>query len=248
MGMMWSKLIAPSGGYATIEFVGGNIAAKVGAASGDSTIALNSGLTGGIASSVSEGDLVIAAFGVGSNSTSRNANITDGPTAYTTIGAKLTSNDTYDAHLRVAYKFMGATPDTSTTFGPTGNAADAGCMGVYVFRGVDQTTPLDVAATTATGTDSPAANPPSITPVTPGAFIVCAGSSAHNQGVRTFTSSNLTDFITIGSDDTYDCSLGIGQKDNWISGAFDAAAFGTFAPANTESWCAISIALRPASL
>lgn len=230
--------------YNTIQFVGGATASKAGAASGTSTIALNSGLTGGIASSASSGDLVIAVFATGSNA-DRTLSITDGTNPYTLIGSELYSNGTTsDTNLRVAYKFI--TSDTSVTFDATGNVDDAGAMAVYVFRNVDTTTPLDVTVTTATATGSTKANPPSITPTTAGAFIVCIGAAGHQDGTITFTSSDLTDFLTVGSNDLYDASLGIGHIDNWTSGPFDAAAFGNSAVGDAiSSWAALSLALRP---
>ena len=208
-----------------IEFVGGNTAGKAGATSGNTTIALNSGLTGGIASAVSAGDLVIACFATGAVA-DRTLAITDGTTNYTLINSELYSNDTFDTNLRVAYKFMGGSPDASTTFGPTGDNADSGAMAVYVFRGVDSGIPLDVAAVPATGIDTSRANAASIQPTTTGAYIVVVGAAAHNGGVDTFTSSDLTDFLTVGgTNDTNDITLGVGHL-AWTSGAFNAAALG----------------------
>jgi hypothetical protein len=229
-----------------IQFVGGATSAKVGATSGDTTIALNSGLAGGLAAAVAAGDFVIAVFGTGST-VDRTLAITDGTNPYTLIDSELYSDDTIDTNLRVAYKVMGGTPDTATTFGPTTDAADSGAMQVYVFRGVNVATPLDVAAVPATGIDTSRADPPSITPSTAGSFIVCVGAAGHNGAVDTFTSGDLTDFQTVGGlNDTNDITTGIGHIDNWTSGAFDAAAFGhTQADFNGYSWAAMSIVLRP---
>jgi len=234
--------------YDTIQFVGGATASKVGAASGTSTIALNSGLTGGIASSVSSGDLVVAAFATGS-SADRTLSITDGTNPYTMIGGELFSSGIAAwTNLRIAYKFV--TSDTDVTFGATGNANDAGAMAVYVFRNVDPSTPLDVAVTSTSSILSSKADPEPLTPVSPGAFIVCIGAGAHQRGSVSFTSSDLTDFQTVGSDDLYDVSLGIGHIDNWTAGEFDAAAFGNSISVGDDvdsSWSAMSIALRPSS-
>lgn len=227
-----------------IEFVGGSITGKLGATSGTSTIALNSGLTGGIDSAVSDNDLVIAVFATSSVS-DRTLSITDGTSEYTLIDSELYSNDSSDTNLRVAYKFVSG--DTATTFGPTGSLADGGTMAVYVFRGVDQTTPLDVAAVSGTGINTVLSNPPSITPSTAGAFIVAIGAGGHGRGSGvTYSSSDLTDFFTISADDSNDSILGIGHKDDWSSGAFNPAAF-TFSGTDSVeySWCAMTIALRP---
>jgi hypothetical protein len=228
-----------------IQFVGGAVDSKVGATSGNTTIPLNSGLTGGLAASVSANDLVIAVFGTAATA-DRTLAITDGTNPYTLINSELYSNDLFDTNLRVAYKFMGGTPDTATTFGPTGDAADAGGMAVYVFRGVDTSTPLDVAAVPATGIDTSRANPAGITPTTAGAFVVAVGSAAHNGGSDTFTSGDLSNFRTAGANDTNDVTIGIGHINNWSAGESNPAAFGhSQADSADFSWAAMSIALRP---
>lgn len=227
-----------------IQFVGGAIASKVGAAAGNSTIPLNSGLTGGIEAAARPGDFVLAAFSTGS-SVDRTLAITDGTLDYTLIGSELSNAGSSSHHnLRVARKFI--TSDTDTTFGPTGNTSDAGAMAVYVFRGVDTSTPLDVAVTTATGTLNWGPNPPSITPITPGAFIVCLGGSASQVAdVAPSNPGGVSDFFSIGQSDTYRTGLGICHKDDWISGAFDCPAFGGGAEAGSV-FSAMTIALRPA--
>jgi hypothetical protein len=231
---------APSG----IQFVGGKAAGKNGATSGNTTLSLTSDLTGGIASSVSNNDLVVAAFATGSNA-DRTLSITDGANPYTLIGTELYANDNGDTNLRVAYKFVSG--DTATTFGPTGATADDGTTAVYVFRGVNMTTPLDVAAVTATGINASNANPPSITPTTPGAFILCIGAACPDAGATSFSSSDLVLFRSVNNmNGSFFSLMGLGIKDDWVSGAFDAAAF---TPSNTttaDSWAAMSIALRPA--
>ncbi|MBP6946263.1 MAG: hypothetical protein KBB46_03170 [Candidatus Pacebacteria bacterium] len=230
-----------------IQFVGGSVAGKAGAASGNTTIALNSGLSGGVAESVAEGDMVIAVFGTGSVA-DRTLAITDGSNNYTLIDSELYQDDTLDTNLRVAYKFMGSTPDASTTFGPTGNASDSGAMGVYVFRGVDPNTPLDVAAVSGQAADTSRVVPPDITPSTAGAYVVIAGAAGHNGGADTFTSTDLiVDFTTTGgTNDDNDVSIGIGHIDNWTSGATNAATWGHSQTDSTSfSWAAITLALRP---
>jgi hypothetical protein len=229
-----------------IQFVGGATSAKLGATSGNTTIALNSGLTGGIASAVAAGDLVIAVFATGS--TADRTLVITADANYTQIGTEQYSNSTFDTNLRVAYKFMGTTPDTSVTFGPTGNNADAGAMAVYVFRGVDQTTPLDgVTPAVASATNTVLVNPPSITPATSGAFPVFVGAGAHSGGVDTYSSSDLTAFRSVGGlDDTNDVSIGIGHIDNWTSGAVDPAAWThTQADLTTFSNASKAFVLRP---
>lgn len=228
-----------------IVFVGGNTGIVAGATSGNTTIALNAGLTGGIASAAAAGDLVIAAYAT-SSAGDRTLAITDGTTAYTLIDTELWADDTYDTNLRVCYKVMGSTPDAATTFGPTGNISDAGAMAVYVFRGVDATTPLDVAAVPSTILSTSRPDPPAITPVTAGAFIVGVGAAGHSGGTDTFTSADLLSFLTVGSNDSNDVTLGIGHF-KWMPGKNDPAAFGhTQSDSISFSSAAMTIALRPA--
>jgi hypothetical protein len=243
MSMIWQKAMnAPAS--TGIQFVGGRTATRAASTSGTVTLAINSGLTGGIASAAASGDFVIGIFATASTA-DRTLSITDGTTDYTLIGSELYANDTYDTNLRVGYKRI--TADTAITFGATGNANDQGVIGACVFRGVNATTPIDVTTTTATGTDGSAANPPSITPVTPGAFIVCVGASAYDFASGQAFSSSLTDFFSVRNDAAGNIIvMGFGHKDDWSSGAFDAAAFTPVDTSSLNSWAAMSIALRPA--
>lgn len=236
-----NNLIGFGAGSSGIQFVGGATNSMLGSGSVGATIPLTSGLTGGIASAASAGDLVIAAFAAASTS-NLTLSITSG---YTLIGTEQYSDDGHDTNLRVAYKFISG--DTETTFGFTG-VGNPGAVAVYVFRGVDPTTPLDVAIAETTGLNTVLANPPAITPVTPGAFIVCVGAGAANTGAEnTFTSSDLTNFRTVAKRDGREAILGIGHKPDWVSGAFNAAAFGfTGGDGTNNSNASVSIALRPA--
>lgn len=225
-----------------IQYVGGRTAGSIGTTI-NITISLSGTLTGGLASAPAAGDLVIVYFGTGSN-TDRDLVVS----GYTEI-TELYANDSYDTNLVVAYKFMGGTPDTSFTLaGGTLSAADAGAVAVQVWRGVNATTPLDVTSTTATGSNSILCNPPAITPVTGGAIIVSGGAGGNNASAdpTTFSSSDLTAFMSTSRSDTYDVTIGLGYK-VWTSGAFDPAQF-TFSGTNSTSlsWAAVTLALRPA--
>lgn len=237
--MLADKLRAATAAAENIQYVGGYTQGFVGTTS-NVTITFGGNLTGGLASSASEGDLVLVWFGTGST-LDRNLVVS----GYTEI-TELYSDDTYDANLVVAYKFMEVTPDnTFVLTGGTLSTADAGAVVVQVFRGVDSIVPLDVVTTTATGASSVLANPPSITPSSAGAWVVAGGAGAHNAGTKTYSSSNLTNFRSVGADDTNDVTVGAGYH-QWISGAFDPAAF-TFSASNSESysWAAATLALHP---
>lgn len=227
-----------------ISFVGAKMAQRAGGTSGNVTLAINSGLTGGIASAAASGDFVVAVYAVGSNA-DRTLSITDGTTDYTLIGSELYANGSIDTNLRVAYKFI--TSDTDVTFGPTGASSNEGVIGAYVFRGVNTSNPLDVTETTATGTGSMKANPPSITPSTAGSYIMLVGASTYDTRAEYTDPGDMAYFIQMqGATDTYIAQAFMAHKDDWTSGAYDHAAINlTDADWASATWAAISIALRP---
>lgn len=227
-----------------LQFVGGLTANKAGATSGNTTISLT-GLTGGISSTAAANDIVVAVFATGSTA-DRTLAITDGTTNYTLIDSERYANGTVDSNLRVAYKIMGSTPDTTTTFGPTGNAQDGGAMAVHVWRGVDLNTPQDVTATGATGTGTGRPDGASIQPTTAGSIILVAGGGAAGTGA-TFTASELSNFRTDNGVDTNDGFVGIGSF-AWTSGAFNPAQWTGGTTGAGDSWTSVSLALRPAVL
>lgn len=220
-----------------IEFVGGYTEAYDGTTS-DKVISLES-LTGGLDTKPSEGDIVVVINGAYGE---YGANL---PTGYTQV-----LSNTYGRYYRVsaklAYKFIGGTPDTSLIIpGGTGGTDMGGSTSILVFRNVNTVTPLDVSAVYYTASNTVKPNPPSITPVTTGAVIIAGGVGGYNNGVQLFTSSDLTNFISSCGDDNFDCTTGIGYKE-WISGAFDPAQFGfTGTDSSNNSSIGYTIALRP---
>ncbi len=234
----FSSLAAPATG---IQYVGG-YATSVGPSISDVTVTFGGNLTGGLASSASTGDLVLVYFGAGS--TTKYGLTVSG---YTPVSF-LDVNDTFDTNLVVSYKISGVATETSVTLvGGTQSTSDAGVIAIQVWRGVDQYLPLDVAAVTATGTNSVLCNPPAITPANQGAVIVAGGVGAHSRGVQTYSSSDLSSFITSGCvDSTNDATIGLGYT-VWTSGSFNPAAF-TFTGTDSTSfsWAAVTLALRPA--
>ena len=126
-------------------------------------------------------------------------------------------DDTDDANVAVWYKFMGATPDTSVVVeGSTGGTDSSIAVVVMVFRGVNTTTPMDVAATTATGINTADTDPLSIDHNNPsGVWTVIAGASGHVLGgasTYTFPTGYTTNAIDRGSDDTNDITVGMGYN------------------------------------
>jgi hypothetical protein len=232
-----------------IQHVGSRTAGFAGTLSAQ-TVSLGS-LTGGDTGDTTPqaGDLVVVTYAIGST-VARTPTIATpgGGAAYTNANAILRQADNFDVSMLVAYKFMGGTPDTQVTLsegvgGGTGSTADAGRYTIQVFRGVDTSTPLDVAVVTGGAANSSAVDPGAITPTTTGAIVVAMGAAASGTG-STMTST-LTDFVAGSTADTNDISIGAGYS-TWAAGALNPAAFGNI-PAGTtaNSWVSLTIALRP---
>lgn len=230
----------------TLVYVGGKAGNFVGATSGNTNVALGSGLSGGAGSAVAAGDFVVVSYTTGSKA-DRTLAIGDGTTAYTLVSPELYANGTTnDTNLRVAYKFMGSTPDANVVLGPSGNAADGAGYAVHVWRNVDPTTPLDVTPTAATGTATSRPNPPSITPLTANAVVIAATGGAAATGTTAFTFSGASNLVQDNGVDTQDGRASLASY-TWSSGALDPAAAGAGSNNAADSWAAITFALRPAT-
>ena len=194
--------------------------------------------------SLQQDDIVVVAFALASN-TDRTIGVN---TAGYTEEAELFANDTYDANLSVSWKRMGASPDTSVDVSGPGSSTHPARIIARGYRGVDTTTAMDVARTTATGTNGILVDPPSITPSTSGALIVVVGCGAGAPAALStpYASSDLTDFASGLVSNLYDLAYGIGHK-SWTSGAFDAGAWTGTETANTDSRASVVMALRPAT-
>jgi hypothetical protein len=201
-----------------------------------------------------EGDLVIVVTTIAHSAQMADGTLTPTtPTGYQGVySPNLGANDSHDSNTQASYKFMGATPDTSVAIRAS-PATTSGCAyAIFVFRGVDTTTPFDVTPTSASAGNTGVPNAPSITPVTAGAWTFHFGGSAMATGTAPSTtppagmSSTTNHFRTaLAASGTSDAGLAVGIKTDWAAGAYDPAAFGGFNTTNTGSWTAGSIALRP---
>lgn len=161
-------------------------------------------------------------------------------------------NNGLDTNFGVYHKFLDGV-ESSVTFDNShagaGNSAIAG--GVHVFRGVDTTTPFDVADTTASGTGTGHPDPSAITPSTAGSWIVVAAGAGKVTEVGGFTlpgdlSATTNHFRSTFGNGTNDAIAGMGIKTNWSSGAFDPGAWAGDSTHAANSWQAVTMALRSA--
>jgi len=217
-----------------ISFVGGTTS------TGTGDISLTS-LSGGSDSSPSENDIVIVVVGNAKSSASYPTIVTSG---FTTI-ADLYSNDSDDTVTTTAYKIMTSSPDTSISIGNVDGTYGI-AVAVHVWRGIDTSSPFDVTTTTATGINSSAANPPSITPTTSGTHIIAIGANGYGTtacNINAAPSGYINLVKTAQTVASQGQSVGIASK-AWTSGPEDPSAFGVVSTRTSSSWIALTIALK----
>lgn len=223
-----------------ITYVGGQVGGRAGATS---TQSVTFALTEGSNSTPQAGDLVvITCIAATTNSRLPEQAIS----GYTALGKLYSFYE--ENSLDVSWKFMGETPDTTFTLPSTGHIDDSQRYTVQVFRGV-HASPMDVTPTSASGVGTGRANPPAITPSTPGAWVLVCGGSRSLTGYDYVAPANFeTNFLTGFTSDANDATVGSGYWTGWTSGEVDPAQYGGGSTAGGASWSAYTIALRPSSV
>ena len=203
---------------------------------GNITITLNSGLTGGTGSAVSTGDMVIVGGASGGNGVGLAF-----PGDWTVIDNGTTGGG--NSRGIVAYKIMGATPDTSVTL--TGDGSNFSSVGAiaHVMSGCDYDS--SVTPTTATSTGSTDPDPPSITPDENNTAVFAWAFSRINDASITVP-TNYSNLTTINSGgDTNDVTLALAWRDGRSSGvAEDPGVFGTW---SSGAWRTVSFCVKDSS-
>lgn len=190
-------------------------------------------------------DVIFVLAGWATSSTNVDVQVT----GYTEID-DLFAGTTRAVNLAVAWKAMGATPDTSITTNASNSAGNGSAALALVYRYVDPTTPLDVAYVSgthsATAAGNALANSPPITPVSPGAFIVSYVAATGDTTPASLTISGMTKYGEAGMGGTSrGYRLAAAHKTDWVSGAFDPPAWTTSESAASDSWAALTLALKP---
>lgn len=229
-------------GTSSIDYVGGRIDGY-GGSTGEGSLALSS-LSGGLASSPSTGDLVIVGWSMCGNMGDKDMYVTTG--WHEVADLFQTSTGGALANFGIFYKFMGTSVDATCVVNSS-NSTGGRAGFILVFRGVDQTSPLDVAAVTATGSGIGLPTIQGIAPATSGSIILPMGmasaSAVFTQG------GELDDFLSAWGDGSgTDVALGVGQiiygsgsgyvPTQWTGGA---------GVATDNTWIASTLALRPSS-
>ena len=206
----------------------------------------------GASATLLQDDIVVINYVIGTTVNRSLAQMSIG--GYTAFAADLYQNDNNDANQLVSYKFMGATPDTTVSI-PASNASTAGvAVVIHAFRGVHKNTPSDVTPATAGGANTGVADAAAITPVTQGAWILACGGAAASAGA-VFTnpagmSATTNHFRSVTTETItavlFDAIAATALLTTWTSGSYNPPVFGGSSSANSSSWVATTIALRPA--
>ena len=163
----------------------------------------------------------------------------DADTALATGYTNGQNGNTNTVRYRWGYKFMPATPDTTVT----GLSATDVINIAIVFRGVNTTTPLDVAVPGAASNTTGMPNPPSITTTTNNAMVVAIGYLDDDIITATaptnFTLARTANYGSAGAGGTVMAAYRVKTP----AGAEDAGVFGG---GGNDAWVASTIALRPA--
>lgn len=192
------------------------------------------------------GDIVILSIGARLRAPSQNFIINT--SGYTTVCPNPIYSDlTFDMGHTVAYKIMGATPDTSVSVtSQNASTSEQFAFIVYILRGVDTSNPIDVTSTYAQGTYA-VVNNPSITPVTSGAVVLITGVVlGDNTGISFTAPSGYGNKVECSHacSSGYKANLCIATK-NWSSGAEDPASWTPSDNESTMCWAGVTMALRP---
>jgi hypothetical protein len=196
-----------------------------------------------------QNDLVIIAYGIGDND-NVDFNMAMVSSGWTEI-ADLFANDTQDVSLGVYWKFMGATPDTSAVVDGQGGVDAATAAVALAFRGVDTTTPFDVASTTATGIDTGNADPPSIDHLNPsGLWTVIAAATGNtlNASTYTFPTGYTTNARQATGQDTSNVTVGMGYRSSGVSDPENPGVLTHSQTSTNNAWAAVTMALRPGNV
>lgn len=184
------------------------------------------------------GDYVLVAYAV-TRTLTMNVASSNSTTAYTQIFPTVSNGNLFfSAWGRV----MPDPIETQAICLGTGNAQDVTVAVATVFRGVDQSTPLDVTATSTIGTGT-TPDSPSITPVSSNnAYVSCVGSLVSDATVT--APSSFLNQVNINAADTRAATAAMAWLTFVSTSAFNPGSWTNFTSA---AWGSGTVALRAAS-
>lgn len=211
------------------------------------TVPLNS-LVGGIGTQALEDDYVLVfAVNGGSGLFGTLSALTSG---FEPLNAQVGVADSVITTARPFAKRMTSSPDTSVEVQFQGAATTSSCVViVIVLRGVDESTPMDVALQPVEQQNTALLDPASITPSTAGALVVIMGGAGHSRGTENdFTYGSYDGLLSESESDNDDVTAIIAHWAGWESGAHNPPAVSWAASDSTGfSAAGFTLAIRPAS-
>lgn len=206
------------------------------------TVSLTS-LTGGIASAPAEGDLVVAisaSYGT-SNTDFSYSGYTEGGDWYRDWES---TGD--DGNFAIHYRVMTSSPNTTFT-----KMSSEHTVFIYVFRGINPTTPLDAAIAFAQSTSTNSSDPedlkcPPIDVVTPNAVILLAMAYEDNGEPLPTVPSGYTGYLSDRSNSSslLACYKIVSSPGTETPGVFAYTPYDEGA-GEAEGWMGATVALRP---
>jgi hypothetical protein len=187
---------------------------------------------------IQEGDVVYVA-------TSGNGNdldVTEDSGTYTELATDLFADDSANLNFAVFRKVQTATPDTSVTI--NNGAANTIAGLAYVLRGVDNTTPEDVAPvplSSTAGTGTP--DPPAIDTATAGAWVLPFAGSTEADDV-TSAPTDYTDLVDVQGTNV---NVMVSRREIASPGTENPGTYGGISGTTADPVCAITVAVRPAA-
>jgi hypothetical protein len=218
-------------------------------------------LTGGIATAPAANDVVFVAYNHADGTSVSRTLAQCTPSGYSNLHPTVLTqtSDTHDFTFALTAKQMGGTPDTTVSI-PAAAATTANVsVTIEVWRDVDWTRLVDQTATgnnqqNATGINTGRPDPPTITtPSAPAGYVVMGAGGSGTASITALANAGATpytNFLT-GSHATGTASKSqtfIGTKTGLaVNTPFDAVLSGGNT-ANTGSWGAVSIIIRPTKI
>lgn len=223
----------------------GGKSANAGSGATDWSIDLTA-LSGGSGAAAQAGDIVIVVFS-DHYPADGTGNMSVNTSGYTAIdGGGLHSTDSRQTNMRIFYKVMGVTPDTTLSLHDGSSGGDVGATGsVSVWSGINAATQMDVSPVPATGTNTGTPDPAAILPVTTGAVVLAIGGGSATSD-RTMTAPSGFGNLIFGTNtqSSQNSTCGIASI-AWGGGSVNPGTFGGMSTSTSDSWCALTVALRP---
>lgn len=246
MSMLLNSYILAAAAAAGLQYVGGLEVDGSSWGAGNTTVSLSGTLTGGLASSPQAGDFCIVGYSQAGTADRTARAISNAAGAFTSLMTQYV-NDTNDTSITIKYKFLESPIDYDLIMGTPSSSGNGVNVSIQVFRGVNVSTPFDVAEVTVALTDTALANPGAITPVTAGAIIGTFAACAMGASISTaYTSSDYDAFTSSARSGTNRSHTAAFGRKAWTSGAFNAAVYGGPSANVADSCIAVAFALRPA--